>query len=286
MAKKKKYYKRDYLRQHYATKTFISNDGLHVERDYFDKDSNQIKTYNPTIYEDFVSRRFIELNNYGKILIAELVISCYCAPKPNDGKEYEIEHIDGDLSNDHRSNLRWVEATPAFLAQQNTIMNNNLKSNKMSNYKSLKIKVQKDGTITQNKQVLNPYYHFYDSDLDWHYHWGTAKIDYTIKNTYNRYERQSISADMVMDDFGFVRGNKTQFQNPVVLHTNNDFLDFAPGNLEWCESTDPRYIAYRQITHDRCMADDRKTNRKFLSPGSWKVVYPSEPYQQWSEWMT
>ncbi len=286
MAKKKKYYKRDYLRQHYATKTFISNDGLHVERDYFDSETKQMKTYNPPIFEDFCNRRFIELKNYGKILIAELVITCYCAPKPDDGKKYEIEHIDGDLSNDHRSNLRWVEATPAFLAQQNTIMNNNLKSNRMANYKSLKIKVQKDGTITQNKEVLRPYYHFYDSDLDWDYHWGTAKIDYTVKNAYNRYERRSIAADKVMEDFGFVSGNKAQFQNPVVLHTNNDFTDFTPGNLEWCESTDPRYVAYRKITHDRCMEEDRRTNRKFLSPGSWKVVYPNEPYQQWSEWMT
>lgn len=286
MAKKKKYYKREFLREHYETKTFISNDGLHVERDYFDKDSNQIKTYQPTICEDKYGRRFIYLKKYGEIKIAELVISCYCAPKPNDGKVYEIDHIDGDLSNDHRNNLRWVEATPDYIARKSVLLDNILMSSKMNMYKSLKIKVLKDGTILQGKTILKPHYHFYDSDLDWHYHSMSAKVDYTYQNVYGRRESASIYTDDLMNDFGFVSGNKTQFQNPVVLHTNNDFLDFTPGNLEWCESTAPRYVTYRKITHDRCMEYDRKTNRKFLSPGSWKVVYPTQPYQQWSEWMT
>ena len=113
MAKKKKYYKRAYLKQHYATKTWISNDGLHVERDYFDTKEKKLKTYYPQIYEDKYGRRFLSFNNYGNIEVAELVISCYCAPKPNDGKAYDIEHIDGDLGNDHRNNLRWVEAPSA-----------------------------------------------------------------------------------------------------------------------------------------------------------------------------
>lgn len=286
MAKKKKYYKREFLREHYETKTFISNDGLHVERDYYDKESNQLKTYQPTICEDKYGRRYIYLKNYGELKIAELVISCYCAPKPKDGKVYEIEHIDGDLSNDHRNNLRWVEATPDYIAQKSVLLDNILFSRKMERYKSLKIKVLKDGTILQGKTILQPHYHFYDSDLDWHYHWSHSKVYYTYQNSYGRREEGSIYTDNLMDDFGFVSGDKTQFVKPVVLHINNDFLDFSPGNLEWCDATDPRYILYHQITQERCMNEDRQTNRKFLSPGSWKVVYPSMPYQQWSEWMT
>lgn len=286
MTKKKKYYKRDFLREHYETKTFISNDGLHVERDYFDKDSNQLKTYQPPICEDKYGRRFIYLKKYGEIKIAELVISCYCAPKPKDGKVYEIEHIDGDLSNDHRNNLRWGEATPDYIAQKSILLDNILLTRKMDRYKSLKIKIKDDGTIFQGKSILTPHYHFYDSDLDWHYHLRRAQVEYIFKNSYGKREKASIYTDDLMNDFGFVTRDKTQFVKPVVLHLNNDFLDFSPGNLEWCDATDPRYISYHQITQDRCMNEDRQTNRKFLSPGSWKVVYPSMRYQQWSEWMT
>lgn len=285
MAKKKKYYNRAFLREHYETKTFISNDGLHVERDYFDKDSNQLKTYQPPICEDKYGRRFIYLKKYGEITIAELVISCYCAPKPKDGKVYEIEHIDGDLSNDHRNNLRWVEATPDYIAKKSALLDNILYMRKMDRYKSLKIKVKEDGTIFQGKSILTLHYHFYDSDLDWHYHLRRAQVEYIFKNSYGRREKASIYTDDLMNDFGLVTGDKTQFVKPVVLHVNNDFLDFSPGNLEWCDANDPRYSSYQQITQDRCMEEDRKTNRKFLSPGSWKVIYPSKPYQQWSEWM-
>lgn len=286
MAKKKKYYKRDYLREHYETKTFISNDGLHVERDYFDTKAQTIKTYNPTIHNDRYGRRFISLKNYGDILIAELVASCYCAPKPKDGKEYEVEHIDGNLSNDHRNNLRWVEVTPTYLAQKTVCLAKALKLQKMNWYKSLKITVLKDGTILQGKSTLTSRHHLYDSDIDWHYHWPIANVEYSFTNRYGKFETGRINIDSLMNDFGFVSGDKIQFQNPVVLHLNNDFLDFTPGNLEWCDINDPRYETYQKIANDRCMDEDRVTNRKFLSPGSWKVVYPTKPYQQWSEWMT
>ena len=157
MAKRKKYYKREFLRQHYATKTFISNDGLHVERDYFDKNANELKTYEPKIYENKYGQRLICLKEHGDIMIAELVISCYCAPKPKDGKDYEIEHIDGDLSNDHRNNLRWVEATPEYLTKKKVMLNNILINKKKQWYKDRKIKVLKDGTITQNNDVCHPF---------------------------------------------------------------------------------------------------------------------------------
>lgn len=53
---KKKYYKREFLRQHYATKSWISNDGRYVERDYLDNERKQIKTYYPKIYKDKYGR--------------------------------------------------------------------------------------------------------------------------------------------------------------------------------------------------------------------------------------
>jgi len=284
MAKKKKYYKRDYLKQHYATKTFISNDGLHVERDFFNKEKNQLETYNPSIHEDKYGRRFIRFNSYGDIFIAEMVISCYCAPKPKDGKQYEIEHIDGNLSNDHRNNLRWVEVTSEYLAQKEIMLKNILITKRMKWYKDRKIKVLKDGTITQNKERRNPFAYIDCRDMDWFYNTTNPKIHYSETNSYGRTVWDELSVDTVMADFGFVKGDKESLQHPVILHVNNDYMDFTPGNLEWCENTDPRYTQYQKVAHDTAMKKDREDNHKWLSPRSWVSVYSeNEPYQDWSE---
>lgn len=40
---KKKTYSRQYLRNHYVTSVYVSNDGEHAERDYFDKETNTRK---------------------------------------------------------------------------------------------------------------------------------------------------------------------------------------------------------------------------------------------------
>lgn len=281
---KKKFYNRAYLRQHYASKTFVSIDGLHVEREYFDTKEGKMKTYHPSIHEDQHGIKFIRLKNLGDFEIAELVISCYCVPKPKDGKIYEIEHIDGDLSNDNANNLRWVEATPQYLAAKKIKLKNILHQKKMDEYKKLKIRVLKDGTIKQGNNTLTPFAYIDDRDLDWFYNTTSPRVEYSFKNRYGRTARESVSVDTLMADFGFVKGGKANFKDPVILHVNNDYMDFTPDNLEWCDVADQRYIDYQKIAHDEAMKKDRLHNRKWLSPESWVTVYGiNEPYQDWSE---
>ncbi len=134
MAKKKKYYNRNYMKQHYATKTFISNDGLHVERDFFNKEKNQLETYNPSIHEDKYGRRFIRFNSYGDIFIAEMVISCYCAPKPKDGKEYEIEHIDATVLQPRSAEEKVKESDLRLRSVRNLLMYFTSSTNQVSGY--------------------------------------------------------------------------------------------------------------------------------------------------------
>lgn len=55
----KKYYNPQFMREYRANHTIISNDGLHVERNYMDNGVK--KTYEPKIYLDSDSQRnFIE----------------------------------------------------------------------------------------------------------------------------------------------------------------------------------------------------------------------------------
>lgn len=58
----KKYYNPQFMREYRANHTIISNDGLHVERNYMDNGVK--KTYEPKIYLDSDSQRnFIELKS-------------------------------------------------------------------------------------------------------------------------------------------------------------------------------------------------------------------------------
>lgn len=271
----KKYYNRKYMRQHYATKTWISNDGKYVERDYFDKDSGTTKTYKPIIYDCSNGGKCIELKAHGTICIDELVITCYCPPKPNDGKEYIIHHKDWDMKNNHCNNLEWVEETDAYL-QQRAIKRKELW------YKQYKITVDKNGVIKQDKKPLSIIDYMYDRDLNWTYHYTNPWVQYSYKNPWGRYESKSLKAEEIMIDFGFVAGNKANFTNPAVLHINNDYMDFTPGNLEWCDKTDQPYLDFMKIAHDDKMQRDKKYNYP-LSQGSWRVIYGAqEPYQDWS----
>lgn len=270
-----KRYKREYMRQHFASKTWISNDGKYVERDYFDKESGKTKTYNPPIYDCNDGGYAIKLKGYGEYRIEELVIACYCAPKPNNGKKYIIHHKDWDVKNNHRKNLEWVEETDAYL-QQRTIKRKELW------YKKHKITVNKKGEILQDKKPLSIIDYIYDSDLNWTFHYTDPWVRYSYKNPWGRYVSERLYAEEILIDFGFVAGNKANFTDPVVLHINNDYMDFTPGNLEWCDKSDPRYVNFKQIAHDEKMKLDKKYNHP-LNQGSWKVIYGAqEPYQDWS----
>lgn len=284
----KKYYRREFMREFRANHTFISNDGLHVERDYMDNGVK--KTYEPKIYLDCASqRKCIELKNYGIAYIDEMVITCYCPAKPKDGKGYVVHHKDWNFENDHKNNLEWMEETPEYLAERAEKMKEYLHAKRLQWYKQRKITVDKNGVIRQDGVVLPIYNYFSDSDLGYLFHTTTPKVNYTYKVKYAnsgqvRYESAPLEVDKVMADFGLVFGNKDNLTEPAILHVNHDFLDFMPYNLIWCEKSDPDYIEYRKKALEDKLTQDKKCNGRWLSPSEWNVLYGGiDDYQDWSD---
>lgn len=285
----KKYYNPQFMREYRANHTIISNDGLHVERNYMDNGVK--KTYEPKIYLDSDSQRnFIELKKYGVAYIDEMVITCYWPPKPKDGKRYVVHHKDWNFGNDHKNNLEWVEETPEYLAERAEKMKEYLRAKRLQWYKDQKITVdEKKGIIKQDGVTLSVYNSISDSDLGYLFHTTTPKVDYRYKVKYAnsgqiRYESSSLEVDKVMADFGLVYGNKENLKEPVILHVNHDFLDFTPYNLIWCEKSNPDYAAYRKKAQEDRLAQDKESNGRWLSPSEWDALYGSiDEYQDWSD---
>lgn len=59
-----------------------------------------------------------------------------------------------------------------------------------------------------------------------------------------------MSGHLFMDDLmnaaGYVGGEKYDFTNPVILHKDNDPMNFCSDNLEWVEAADPGYLEYQK----------------------------------------
>lgn len=272
----KKNYNRKYLRKHFATNVYVSNDGEYAERDYIDKDTNTTKVHVYTIYRHECGRAYIKTVKDGELYLDKLVLTCYRGQAPKDGKIYFPYHKDGDMKNSGISNLEWREETPDTVAAYK-------KLEKETWYKNRKIKATKKGIIKQGTHDLPFIHYLYDSDLDWTYHKPEPWVMYEEQNRWGKTERHRISADKVFEDLGLVNGNKSKYASPVILHLNNDYLDYRSENLEWCDASDQRYLDFRKIRHDEVMKKDRDCNYR-LTPSEWGIVYPgTEPYQDWMD---
>jgi hypothetical protein len=272
----KKFYSRQYLKLHYDSKIYVSIDGKHFERDYFDTKTKSMQTYQPLVHTMTSGRKAIEFKNGEIFYIDTLVLEAFRGKAPVDGKTYTVDHIDGNWDNNNLSNLKWVEETDAFKSLRSKVL-------KMKWYKDRHITVTADGVVRQRKQELFHSDSFYDSDMDWFYHSDEVEVHYYVKDSWGRQEKRSLKLSKIMADFGYVKGDKSQFSNPKILHINNDYTDFTSGNLEYVESSDPRYIAYKQIAHEAVMEKDHQSN-SYLSELSWESVYgKDEPYRDWSD---
>ena len=230
------------IRKHFATSTKISEDGLFVEKEFIDKqDGNKLKTYNPKIKVDEKGLRYIDNKNLGRVYIQDLVADCFCAPKPDDGNYYVLVHKDGNLQNDHYKNLEWRLATTVY--PQTTA--------KTAGYVKLDygLEVRRNGTISQNGKELTVGTAIGDRDIDMIVPIEPF-VEYERKNSWGRYERKSISVDKLMDIARYVNENKGRFEHPVILHRDNDWLNFDSDNLEWTDYNDPRYKEYYNRTVD------------------------------------
>jgi len=194
--------------------------------------------------------KYIFLGGKPKISMALAVITCYCKPKPIDGRTYEIEHIDRNLANCKKGNLRWVlkhyEHTSA-------------KSVTMKQGKD-KITVKKDGTIFLNGKEEQICDSMYDSDID---------LEDCIRPhiSTGMFGTNHIFVDDLMEKAGYVQGDDAILNDPVILHKDYDWMNFSSDNLEWVESTDQRYKEYCEK-----IQETKKRRRRELNPG--KQLYP------------
>lgn len=289
----KRYY-RKYLRKHFASDTFVSIDGLHIERDYTNPKTQQTKVQILDRWIDNTSDRlFVKVSGKGHFYVDEMVLSCYKG-KMKDGKKYLVHHKDGDMRNDNLSNLEWREETPDYLTARQKIIQASIeasaikaeeaaKKRLMDWYKRNKVKVNDKGEILQDGEVLHQCDYIYDSDMDWTYHNTSPHVRVRFKNAWGRGETKRIDVKKIMNDFGKIAGNPKDFQNPVVLYQNHDYLDTSPGNMLWCDASDQRYKDFLKEAHKQAMENDHQANH-WLSELSWKAVYGErEPYQDWSD---
>lgn len=86
-----KSYNRIYLRKHFASNIYVSNDGRHAERDIHSKSAGQDTVLVYNIYKEECGRAFIHDKYKGTFYLDELVLTCFRGLPPQDGKN--ISHI-------------------------------------------------------------------------------------------------------------------------------------------------------------------------------------------------
>ena len=236
-------------RKHQASGTKITEDGKYVEKEYME--NGVLKQFNPKVEIGNNGLRRILNKKLGYLYIRDIVMDCFGSPKPTDGQDWVIAHLDGNMQNDHYKNLAWKLRKDAYPH----IPANTDKEVKLNHG----IVVHKDGRIYQKGKKCHVTDDLYDSDMDLFVPMPPY-IRYEYKNYWKKTETAKLDVEDAMAAAGYVDGNKLQFKNPVILHRNGDYMDCSSGNLEFCENTDPRYIEYYNKTVDTHNALGRDYN--------------------------
>lgn len=185
-----------------------------------------------------------------RLFIAYAVITCFCPPAPQDGKEYMIDFRDGNSNNCDYRNLQWVE----YHYRHTTVPKVRVYSDGefVEVFSSGKIKVK-----GHESYVLD---YMYDPDMD--LHWG-------LPNPSVKIDKEKIAVDELMEAAGYVQGDDAGLKNPVILHRDLDYKNFASDNLEWVEATDQRYIDYCKKREDDRRARTKELNKGKHVPDDW-----------------
>ena len=236
-------------RKHQASGTKITEDGMYVEKEYME--NGILKKFNPKVEIGNNGLRRIYNKKLGYLYIQDIVMDCFGSPKPADGQDWIIAHLDGNMQNDHYKNLGWKlrkDAYPYIPAKTD-------KQVKLANG----IVVHQDGRIYQKGKKLPVGKEIYDRDTDLRIP-TEPFVRYEWKNRWKKTETTRIDVEDAMAAAGYVDGNKLQFKNPVILHKDGDYMNCSSKNLEWCEKTDERYIEYYNKTVDTHNALGRQYN--------------------------
>lgn len=167
------------------------------------------------------------------VVIAKAVITCFCKPRPEDGKKYRIRHKDGNSSNCSYKNLEWeVEHYVHTTSPVKTIT-----------IEGTKLDVRNDGTVTlDDGTLLTVSDCIGDSDTDL---MVCIEPHITIPRR-SSHRGRTVTMDEIMKSAGFVNGDDAVLKDPVILHKDFDRMNFSEDNLEFVEKTDQRYSDYQK----------------------------------------
>ena len=233
----------------------VSEDGKTVLRHYENDFDSSIIPQRPakrlTVQTDKSGDSYVSTQDHGRLYVAVMVAICFCPPCPAPQHDYELCHKDGNLSNCHYTNLEWRPATKVTIHSTS-------KSVKLPNG----LIVHRDGTVSDKNQKIPMEISIYDPDTD--LLWAIQpRVSYYRPNRWKREERQRAILDELMAASGYVAGERYQFPNPVILHIDQNWLNFDSSNLEWCDASDQRYIDYVKKQAEDMRAWNITNNRDF-----------------------
>ena len=198
--------------------------------------------------EKYVRRKI--RSKFCNIYIKNAVYACFCPPVPNNSKEYVVYYKDGNKNNLNYTNLdiKEVVKVTTFTKANKVKLNNGLT-------------VTKDGRIFKGKQEVHISDCIGDSDTDL-----MRCIRPHVSDPKKMFGR--LFMDDLMDAAGYVAGEKHDLNNPVILHKDNDPMNFRSDNLEYVEATDTRYIDYQEKVKEWMHQRNVELNQgKPLHPG-------------------
>lgn len=68
---------------------------------------------------------------------------------------------------------------------------------------------------------------------------------------------------------GYIQGDDADLQEPVILHRDLDWKNFASDNLEWTEATDQRYLDYQAKKKADMKLRSQEINKGKPMPDYW-----------------
>lgn len=183
--------------------------------------------------------------------IAEAVASAY-VPRPKFEDAYYVSFKDGIRSNCHKDNLEWKEADMDKLTPRDWVFFENMC-------------VSREGVLIVGEERAQIVDHWIDPDFDLYDPFDIPRgITFETIKKYGYPEYWKI--EDYMEEAGFVNGNYSSFNHPVVLHKDGDPYNLKSENLEWTEEDDPRYVEFHQKCFDDCKQRFQEYNKGMHIP--------------------
>lgn len=210
---------------------WISNDGKYVSRCGKNGHVGKPLKINVDVDGPFV----LSASEHAvRISIARAVIESFCPPPPSNGR-HMVRWKDSDKNNNDYTNLEWVpyHYTHSVNEKEMVYRQSNL------------LEVRKDGTVWchgHQERVVDV------SPIpgEWYLRWPDKHPFITLDY------QNKLPVDDLMRDCGYVQGDDAGMNDPVILHRDNNYKNFASDNLEWVERSDPRYADFlKQRLKDR-----------------------------------